>query len=844
MFCKCTKAFSVSESANLRFYLTYWVTTLILTITTPVLAQQSIYIPAKPLSEALKELGEQTNLQIIYDASIVSGKTSTSVQGTLKANEALYQLLSGTGITYTLSGNSATLIAAANSSPNNATTLPPIKVSGAAALGAATEGTGSYTTNQSSYGKGQSLKELPQTVTVMTRQRIDDQQLKTLDDLMIHTPGVTVQQENTVSSSFYSRGFKITSFQIDGNSPMYGEGGLAYGLGTSQLDLATFDSIEILRGSDALYGTSGEPGGVINLVRKKPTKQFQVKALAHAGSWNNYRGELDVGGSIIADGRIRGRLVGVYEDREYFYDFGKSDKQLVYGIVEADVTDSTLLTFGADYTHQDFGSFNQFGLPRYSNGEDIGLRRSYYLGGPDDRWLRKNNKQFVRIDQAIGTNWTLGIEASRAESNNYRRDMSWYEAINPMTLTGSSTFRDREFDYDETQKTLDAVLKGSFHLLGQEHKLILGTNINKRDLRTVSKIRNSNITLSPNIFEFNPRDHISNEPYIPTTEAKTEVVEKGVYGSFVAQIVDPLKLIFGGRLSWYEYDSSSISSGIYTPGGVTIYSKTQYEDNKIFTPYLGLVFDLTEQWSTYASIAETYKSQASSHKGPPPGTPLKPMTGRSYEVGVKGGLFNNRLNTALAFYSIKRNGQASQDPTFPPTSGDFGSNCCYLDDGRITSRGMDIEVSGEIVNGWQILAGYTFNNNENKVVSGRYSTVTPKHLFKLWTSYELRGILNGLKLGGGITAQSSYYQKGSARIFNQATGLFDGPSIPYEFTEPGRVLVDLFAQYHFNKHWSAALNINNVFDKKYYQTVANTNPSAGNFYGEPRNFLGSIRYSY
>ncbi|MDF0677568.1 MAG: hypothetical protein P0107_00120 [Nitrosomonas sp.] len=170
-------------------------------------------------------------------------------------------------------------------------------------------------------------------------------------------------------------------------------------------------------------------------MRKKPTSRFQMKALAHAGSWNNYRGELDVGGSIMADGRIRGRLIGVYEDRKYFYDFGKSDKQLLYGIIEADITNSTLLTVGGDVMRQDYGAFNYAGLPRYSNGEDIDLRRSYYLGGPDDRWLRKNNKQFVRLDQTIGTNWTLGIEASRAESKNYRREMSWYEAIDPLTLT-------------------------------------------------------------------------------------------------------------------------------------------------------------------------------------------------------------------------------------------------------------------------------------------------------------------------------------------------------------------------------------------------------------------------
>jgi len=363
-----------------------------------------ISLPAQSLGSALNELARQARLQLMVHPDLVADKQAPAVSGSLTPRQALDRVLAGSGLMADIRGAEVTIRRVSDAAESSVTTLAEMKVTGAAINPGVTEGIGSYTTSQSSYGKGQSLKELPQTVTVMTRQRIDDQQLKTLDDLMIHTPGVTVQQENTVSSSFYSRGFKITSFQIDGNSPMYGEGGLAYGLGTSQLDLAMFDSIEILRGSDALYGTSGEPGGAINLVRKKPTKQFQVKALAHAGSWNNYRGELDVGGSIIADGRIRGRLVGVYEDRKYFYDFGKSDKQLVYGVVEADVTDSTLLTFGADYTHQDFGSFNQFGLPRYSNGEDIGLRRSYYLGGPDDRWLRKNNKQFVRIDQAIGTN--------------------------------------------------------------------------------------------------------------------------------------------------------------------------------------------------------------------------------------------------------------------------------------------------------------------------------------------------------------------------------------------------------------------------------------------------------
>lgn len=197
------------------------------------------------------------------DSALIQGKTSKGLIGSFTMQEGFTQLLRGqrlqvirnAGGVYSLQAVSVSSVESGST-----TTLPVMVVAAAADKGISTEGTGSYTTNQSSYGKGQSLKELPQTVTVMTRQRIDDQGLKMLDDVLERTPGITVQKDNTVTSSFYSRGFQITSFQIDGNSPMYGAGGLNAGLNTSQLDLAMFDHVEVLRGSDALYSTSGEPG--------------------------------------------------------------------------------------------------------------------------------------------------------------------------------------------------------------------------------------------------------------------------------------------------------------------------------------------------------------------------------------------------------------------------------------------------------------------------------------------------------------------------------------------------------------------------------------------------------
>ncbi|ABA03924.1 secretin/TonB [Nitrobacter winogradskyi Nb-255] len=447
-------------------------------------------IPAQPLSSAINAFIRATGWQISYSSQLVHGKTSVAVVGAMPPSAALQRLVSGTGLSVRMGGSgSAALVGAAGAADAavapvaGAISLDTIDVQGATSSDPGrTEGTGSYTTSVASFGKNQTLKETPQTVSVITRQRIQDQGMTTMEHALERTPGITVVPYSTTDSTIYSRGFPVTNLQIDGNSPQFGGSMIGQGFTTSQFDLAMFDRVEVLRGSDALYGTSGAPGGAINLVRKKPTKQFQMNALLHGGSWNNYRGELDVGGSLTENGAVRGRFVGTYQDQNFFYNHGKSNRYLLYGIIEADITDSTMLTFGANVMRQDQAGFFR-GLPRYANGDDLGLPRSFSLNRPEDTWLLNNNMMFIRLDQELAPNWTLGVEATRSINEIFRRDLTWQGGINPITGMGLTGY-DWEYDYRAPQFTLDAVLKGSFDLLGREQKLTLGVSA-VRALETV-----------------------------------------------------------------------------------------------------------------------------------------------------------------------------------------------------------------------------------------------------------------------------------------------------------------------------------------------------------------------
>ncbi|QIE91422.1 succinate--CoA ligase subunit alpha (plasmid) [Pseudomonas nitroreducens] len=225
----------------------------------------------------------------------------------------------------------------------------------------------------------QTLRETPQSVTIITRERMDQQNLQSLDEVLQHAPGITVQPYQLLTTGYYARGFKIDSFQQDEVPIQMGQ------MASPPQDAGIYERVEILRGANGLMQGSGNPAATVNLVPKRAPREFLANGELSAGSWNRYRGLLDVGGPLNESGSLRARIVANHEDRDFFYDFAGQKTSSVYGTADLDLGPDTVLTVGLQ-RQRIRSTTNMAGVPFYKDGSDIGLPRSTYLDVDWDRF--------------------------------------------------------------------------------------------------------------------------------------------------------------------------------------------------------------------------------------------------------------------------------------------------------------------------------------------------------------------------------------------------------------------------------------------------------------------------
>lgn len=802
----------------------------------PVMAAQastdvSLQLAAQPLDRALTQLADAANVRIIFNSSDVSSLHSPALRGTYQLSQALNQLLAGSGYSWKML-DERTLVLEKVQVSGSALELSTTTIN-ALALGNVSEGTGSYTLGAAQIGgkTEQTLREIPQSVSTITRQRMNDQGLTSLNKVLEQTTGITTTGGNDVNTKILSRGFALTNIQSDG-----GAASLRQESYETLPDMTAYDHVEVLRGSDGLYGGTGEPAGTINLVRKRALDHNQVIVQTSAGSWNNYRQEVDVTGPLGFDGKLRGRAALAYEDRKYFYDRADSEKQVVFATLEADLTPDTLVTAGGTYEWRDMDGYWDEGFPRFVTGDPLKMSRSTSLAADWSANNYKRTEAFLKLRQQLSEDWQLSSSYTKGKYDTKQNQGQIEGPIDP-TVAAGGTYQRFIRTFSNDQDLFDLNLTGKFEAFGRTHELLVGADYTQ-SRRTYAD--HSDFSSAVPIDPFDGSIGSMPEPAKPPLfyETPSWIARKsGVYTSLKAQLSDPLKLIVGARYTDYNGFNRIVVPSFdadTTHGG---------KESGIITPYGGLVYDLNDTWSLYTSYAEIYKPQTEYLDNS--FAPLKAITGNTYELGTKGELFDGRLNLSSALYYVKRQNEGIR--TYTASAPGSQNNCCYTASGEIVSKGLDTEVSGEIMPGWEMFAGYTFNINEQTKApdaanSGKpLSTQTPKHLFKFFTTYQLPAGLNRWKVGLGATIQSGNYVSGSIQ-----RRLGDGTLSPavdnFNYTQSGYAVWNTLLEYRIDDNWTATGNLNNLFDKTYYQTVESS--SYGNWYGAPRNFMLSLRGTF
>ncbi len=755
-------------------------------------APVSINIGAQPLGDALLQWAAQTKVRVFYAPDMVAGLNTRGLRGSLAPEEALRGLLQGTGVTYRWQGDSIILARDAG-----VASLAPVTVLGNSDP-AVTEGTGSYTTPASSAATGLtlSLRETPQSVSVVTRQRIDDQNLRSLDEVMGNVVGVQVVSEDTDRTDFWSRGFYIDSLQYDGvpttiGLSMYGE---------SDNDSFIYDRIEVVRGATGLMTGAGNPGASINLVRKHAnSKTFTGSVSAGFGSWNQYRGTVDMSTPLNEAGTVRARMVALYQGRDSYIDLYQANKKVFYGVIDADLTPNTTLSVGADYQDKRPRGSTWGSLPVvFSDGTATDWRRSKTTAADWTYWHTTNQTMFATLTHRFDSDWEVRADWSQRKSKYDAKLLYLYGALDRETGTGLRALPGYWNSYAQ-QTSLDVQAKGPFTLLGRKHEAVVGAMRSRygEDFYRYG-FDSASLAGTGNFYQWD--GSFAQPTWTDATLTGTVTHQQGAYAAVRWSLTDKLTAITGGRYATWESKSD-----------------TRDQKDSQFIPYAGVVYDINDTYSTYVSYTDIFQPQANRDRN---GNYLDPVQGQNYEVGVKGEYLDGRLNTSIALFKVKQSKVAVLDGD-ALVPGSFEQ--AYTTADGVTTKGVELEVSGMLAPGWNAYAGGTYyTSRDAEGVS--VNTERPRAMAKLFTTYRLPGDWSKLTVGGGVNWQISTYSQVSAG------------SDTVTAKQKAYAIYNLMARYDFSSALSAQLNVNNLFDKKYYLGGV----ASQVYYGEPRSVFVNL----
>jgi len=650
------------------------------------------------------------------------------------------------------------------------------------------------------------LKETPQTVNVITRQQLDDFALDNTRDVLRNAPGIIVNNQETERSSYLARGFEISNVLVDGvGIPLEG-----YNYNNDNPDSFLFDRIEVVKGANALNNGIGDPGATINMIRKRPTQELQAALNASYGSWNTQRYEADISSPLTQDGKIRGRVFGYQQNGDSYLDRYELEKNGIGAVVEADVTDTTLLTAGYTESNHKPNGVNWGSNPLINTeGEQLSYSRNYNYSPSWTYWDSNIKSYFAELEQKLAGDWTakLTYDEKRTQRDSKLLFLSGKPGANG--TSGIFLYPGMYID-DNTEQQASLSFSGTYPLWGQRHEASLGYVWAKNRLDELGYAGSFVNPLTTDLASFTPEEPSWD---LSKTSGEMHIRQKNqsLYAATRLHLNDDLKLLLGAN--YVQAESSGSSYG----------TDTIYDEDKVL-PYAGLTYNFSPEYTGYLSYTSIFRPQTTKADD---GSINKPIEGESYEVGVKGSWLDDKLTATMAVFRTEQSNYPLRDSDGIPTL-----RTTQVSDLR--SQGYEFGLAGQLSDHLNLSFGYTQFSLKDLINGGDARTFNPTQSFNLLTTYQVPQ-LPKLKLGLGVQWQDQTYldvpEATANGVITQKAGIIE---------QDAYALVNLMASYELNKHMTLQANGNNLTNEKYLFNF----PNQQGFYGAPANYSVAVKFKY
>lgn len=772
--------------------------------------RNSYHISGGSLGQALSQFARDAGILFTGESKLTDGKISKGLEGEYTVEEGFRKLLAGSGLTYTITNDNAVAIKIAESGSDAASTLPAVTVAGKAVYDSTDPYNPDYNrSNASTATKTDTpIMETPIAVQVVPKAVMHDQQAVQLGDAIKNVSGVF--------QGFTYGGFS-EEFMIRGFNTNYANylDGLRWPV--SRIPLANAERIEVVKGAGAnLYGRI-EPGGMINVVTKRPQATPYYSLEQRFGSYDLYQTLADATGAINKDGSLMYRLNFEYLDKNSFRDFAFTERKFVAPSLTWKISDRTQLDFDFIYSNED--TLEDHGVVASNvTRRPINIPISRFLGEPS---IDKSNTELystaLTLNHEFSDSWKMN-----AQFRNITRDVIDLQHAAPGILDIATGELARAFCCGPgTQDVLGATVNvtGKFSTWNVKHSVLAGWDYYEMNSTFDGWF------LPPAVFggPVNPIN-IYNPQYgqsgvdlarIPKNDFWDQRMSwNGVYFQDQITLFEKFHILGGGRYDWANKGSGSSPTSVAD-------AASNYSDieNQKFSPRVGLVYQPWQWLSLYGNFIE---SLGASNTGVAlGGGNLQPESAEQFEAGFKTEFFDKRLTSNLAFYHLTK-----QNISVPIAGTRFSQAV-----GEARSQGIEIDVSGQVTDGLNLIATYAYtdavilsgNNAGNRLWN------VPRNAGSFWAKYDIqKDTLRGLSFGAGV-----YFQ-------DQREG--DNAN---SFELPGYGRVDALVKYQLpiiRAKTTLQFNVENLLDHQYYAATDNSNTFI--LPGAPRTFIGSVKVEF